>query len=525
MRAVLLVVAARFRRGWRSWLLLSLLIALVSGVAMAAATAGRRAASAFPRFVAEHGFDVAVYSARPLPGLARLPEVRQVIPGALPLRRPVTCDCPRPLSQANLTVRILPGPGALGEVVKLVSGRMPSGPGEVLASYNLAEDGNVRIGTVLRTRLYAPSQRGRCWPPAASPAGTGRDIGDAPGDRHRGGGERIPVRPVRRRRTSTSARRSRPRTPACPRCRCTTCGSGTAPRTWAGSRAQNRRAARRRGAGPGPRRPPRSPRRSGRRPPAGGCLPGWPCWPGSRSPGRRWPGRRPSRTPTTRCWPRWACARRKLVGGEPGPFPGRGGRRCGGRGQPGGGAVAVHPGRRGPAGRPLRRTARRLAGAGRRGTAHGSGHRGARRAARAAQCSWPGPAPGPAGAGPGIPAVRNGACAGLGGCTARRDHRHPAGAAARPSSRAGFWCGAGRHRAGRHGAGRHGHGGRRAVRDRGVRRQPGAPDRVARAVRGAVPVVLRHERAGHRADREAGCSPSSAAIRRWRGSRWPGPRR
>ena len=82
MRAVLLVVAARFRRGWRAWLLLALLIALVSGVAMAAATAGRRAASAFPRYLAEHGFDVAVYSARPLPGLAGLPEVRKRKPRA-----------------------------------------------------------------------------------------------------------------------------------------------------------------------------------------------------------------------------------------------------------------------------------------------------------------------------------------------------------------------------------------------------------------------------------------------------------
>jgi ABC-type lipoprotein release transport system permease subunit len=175
MRAVLLVVAARFRRGWQAWLLLSLLVALVSGVAMAAATAGRRAATAFPRFVAEHGFDATVYSVRPLPGLTRLPEVRQVIPGALPLGGPVTCDCPRPLDQANLTLRVLPGPGALGEVVKLVSGRMPAGPGEVLASYNLAENGNVRIGTVLRTRFYAASQRRAVLAgltPAPAPAGT-----------------------------------------------------------------------------------------------------------------------------------------------------------------------------------------------------------------------------------------------------------------------------------------------------------------------------------------------------------------
>src|SRR5215831_4666884 len=126
---------------------------------MAAATAGRRAATASPRFVAEHGFDAVVYSVQPLPGLARLPEVRQVIPGALPFGGPVTCDCPHPLHQSDLTLRMLPGPGALGEVIKLVSGRMPAGPGEVLASYNLAEDGNVRIGTGLRIRFHALSQR------------------------------------------------------------------------------------------------------------------------------------------------------------------------------------------------------------------------------------------------------------------------------------------------------------------------------------------------------------------------------
>src|SRR5690348_17905238 len=111
MRAVLLVVAARFRRGWRAWLLLALLIALVSGVAMAAATGGRRAATAFPRYVAEYGFDAAVYSVRPLPGLASLPEVRQVISGALPFDGPLTCNCAHPLDQPNVTLRMLPGRG------------------------------------------------------------------------------------------------------------------------------------------------------------------------------------------------------------------------------------------------------------------------------------------------------------------------------------------------------------------------------------------------------------------------------
>jgi hypothetical protein len=54
---------------------LALLVALVSGVVMAAAAAGRRTSSAFPRFTAVYGYDTVAYSFTPLPGLARLPEV------------------------------------------------------------------------------------------------------------------------------------------------------------------------------------------------------------------------------------------------------------------------------------------------------------------------------------------------------------------------------------------------------------------------------------------------------------------
>jgi len=47
MRAVRLVFGAKFRHHWRSWLLLSLLIAVASGFVLAATAAGRRTDSAF----------------------------------------------------------------------------------------------------------------------------------------------------------------------------------------------------------------------------------------------------------------------------------------------------------------------------------------------------------------------------------------------------------------------------------------------------------------------------------------------
>ena len=55
-----LLLRARFRHRWRSWLLLCLLIALVTGLVLAAAVAGRRTATAFPRYEAAHGYDALV---------------------------------------------------------------------------------------------------------------------------------------------------------------------------------------------------------------------------------------------------------------------------------------------------------------------------------------------------------------------------------------------------------------------------------------------------------------------------------
>jgi len=73
MGALRLLFRAEFRRRWRSWLVLATLIAVVGGVALAAAAAGRRTDSAFPRFVSAYGFDAGVYAMRPMPKLARLP--------------------------------------------------------------------------------------------------------------------------------------------------------------------------------------------------------------------------------------------------------------------------------------------------------------------------------------------------------------------------------------------------------------------------------------------------------------------
>jgi hypothetical protein len=84
MRAVWLILAAGFRRQWKSWLLLTVLIAVASGFVLASTAAGRRTDSAFPRYVASHGYDAIVYTVQPLPQLGQLPEVAQVTPVQMP---------------------------------------------------------------------------------------------------------------------------------------------------------------------------------------------------------------------------------------------------------------------------------------------------------------------------------------------------------------------------------------------------------------------------------------------------------
>ena len=159
MGAVWLVLAAKLRRHWRSWLLLSLLIAVASGVALAAAAAGRRTDSAFPRYVTSHGYDAIVYTIRPLPGLARLPEVAQVTPVRMPFYGHPRCSCPRRINEGAFSVREVP-PAGLRRVAKLVAGRLPdqSSPYEALASFTLQRDYGVRPGTVISLPMAAASQ-------------------------------------------------------------------------------------------------------------------------------------------------------------------------------------------------------------------------------------------------------------------------------------------------------------------------------------------------------------------------------
>jgi FtsX-like permease family protein len=160
MRAVWLVLVAGFRRQWRSWVLLGLLIAVASAFVLAFTAAGRRTDAAFPRYVGSHGYDAIVYTVKDLPDLGQDHEVAQATPVRMPFYDQPGCSCHRQIYTGSFAVREVP-PGSLGRVAKLVAGRMPdpSSPVEALASFTLERDYGVHLGTVITLLMAGASQR------------------------------------------------------------------------------------------------------------------------------------------------------------------------------------------------------------------------------------------------------------------------------------------------------------------------------------------------------------------------------
>jgi hypothetical protein len=160
VRAVVMVFRGRFRQHWKSWLALSVLVAVGGGFVLSAAAAGRRTAAAFPGFVTRHGYDIVVYSLHPLPQLAGLPDVASVTPVLVPISGGPRCaSCRKPIDASNFLVSEAQ-PRQLPRLVTLLSGRMPdqSDPAEVLASFTLAQENGVRVGSVIRLPLPGQPQ-------------------------------------------------------------------------------------------------------------------------------------------------------------------------------------------------------------------------------------------------------------------------------------------------------------------------------------------------------------------------------
>ena len=160
MRAVGMLLRVQLRQHGTSWLALAVLAALVGGLVMAAAVTARATAAAFPDFLARYGYDDVVYTARPLPQLARMSQVTQVTPVRAPWVAAVGCASCAAINNSGSFDAFEVAPRDLARTVKLVAGRMPdqSNPGEALASSTFADDSGVRVGSVIQILEPTPAQ-------------------------------------------------------------------------------------------------------------------------------------------------------------------------------------------------------------------------------------------------------------------------------------------------------------------------------------------------------------------------------
>ena len=153
---MLLATGARHR--WRSWVALTLLVALVVGLVLAGVQTARRTATAWPRYEAVHGFDTFAYAPDPL-DVAALPGVTTAVHIRSPAAGATCGSCTGPINPDYFSIQEV-APAQLSRLVKLESGRLPNqaDPGEVLASDSLAPLG-VHVGTVFHAHLASSAQR------------------------------------------------------------------------------------------------------------------------------------------------------------------------------------------------------------------------------------------------------------------------------------------------------------------------------------------------------------------------------
>lgn len=160
MGAVVMVLRGRFRQYWKPWLALVALVAVAGGFVLATTVAAGRTAAAFPQFAARHGYDVIAYSGRPLPRLATLPSVASAIPVPAAFPGRLRCAaCHKPIDADNMLINEVP-PRELPRMVALLAGRMPdqANPSEVLASFTLAQENGVRVGSMIQVQLVSLAQ-------------------------------------------------------------------------------------------------------------------------------------------------------------------------------------------------------------------------------------------------------------------------------------------------------------------------------------------------------------------------------
>jgi len=157
MKCIWSVFRAESRRRWASWFALALLVAVVGGTVLAGVSAGRRTATAFPHFVAQYGFDAAVFSSSSFPKAAADRHDVQAFTTSTTYFNGNVIEDGHFIPSNDFGLLELPSSSA--HTFKLTGGRLPTGPNEAIAGFSLQQQFGLVIGSIVTVPLYTPSQR------------------------------------------------------------------------------------------------------------------------------------------------------------------------------------------------------------------------------------------------------------------------------------------------------------------------------------------------------------------------------
>jgi ABC-type lipoprotein release transport system permease subunit len=157
MRSVGVVFRAESLRRWSSWLALSLLVALIGGTVLAGVSTARRTSSAFSDFSKRYSYDAEVFTASHFPkNYFHLPFVSGVTVDVLYSGGNGTAQG-HFVSNKYLGVESLPASHE-ASTIKLLSGRLPTGPHDALVGFSMQQQFGLKIGSVITVPFYRKSQ-------------------------------------------------------------------------------------------------------------------------------------------------------------------------------------------------------------------------------------------------------------------------------------------------------------------------------------------------------------------------------
>jgi FtsX-like permease family len=150
---------AEGRRRWASWLAIAALIAIVGGTVLTGASAARRTDAAYPGFLSQYGYDAEAYSsALTIPSkVLHLPNVKSVRQEPFYVTGNISVDG-QLVPSNDLTIVGLPS-DPTSDLVKLVTGRLPSAPDEAAVGYAMQQQYHLHVGSTIPVPLYTLAQR------------------------------------------------------------------------------------------------------------------------------------------------------------------------------------------------------------------------------------------------------------------------------------------------------------------------------------------------------------------------------